>query len=57
LAVNRTAQLILAIVLIILLLGVLPLWPYSSTWGYWPGGGVFLLLLIVIVVLLMNRAP
>ena len=52
---NRTAQLILVIILIILLLGVLPLWPYSTSWGYFPGGGVFLLLLIIIVLLVLRK--
>jgi hypothetical protein len=46
---------VLLIVLILLLLGALPTWPYSRSWGYYPGGGVGLLLIIVIVLLLMGR--
>ncbi|MDE2516408.1 MAG: DUF3309 domain-containing protein [Rhodospirillales bacterium] len=46
---------ILVIVLIVLLLGALPTWPYSSGWGYYPSGGMGLVLLIVIVLLLMGR--
>ncbi len=41
---------ILWIILIILLLGALPLYPYSTSWGYYPSGGVGLLLLILILV-------
>ena len=40
---------ILVIVLILLLVGALPTWPYSSGWGYYPGGGLGLVLIIVIV--------
>jgi len=47
--------LILTIILIVLLLGALPAWPYSAGWGYFPSGGVSLLLLIVVVLLLMGR--
>lgn len=43
------------ILLIILLLAVLPTWPYSSSWGYYPTGGVGLILLIFLVLLLMGR--
>ena len=46
---------ILLIVLIILLLGALPTWPYSAGWGYYPSGGLGLVLLIVIVLLLAGR--
>ncbi len=46
---------ILLIILIILLLGVLPTWPYSAGWGYYPSGGLGLLVLIVVVLLLMGR--
>lgn len=51
---NRTAQLILIVVLVILLIGLLPTWPYSSGWGYYPVGGVGLLLAILIAVLLIK---
>ena len=46
---------LLLIILIILLLGALPTWPYSSGWGYYPSGGLGLVLLIVIVLLLVGR--
>jgi hypothetical protein len=46
---------ILLIVLILLLLGALPRWPYSSGWGYYPSGGLGLVLLIVVVLLLLGR--
>lgn len=44
------------ILLILLLLGALPTWPYSSGWGYYPSGGLGLVLIIVIIVVLMGRA-
>ncbi len=40
---------ILLIILILLLIGALPAWPYSSGWGYWPSGGLGLILLILII--------
>jgi hypothetical protein len=43
---------VLIVVLILLLLGALPMWPYSSGWGYYPSGGLGLVLLIVIILLL-----
>ena len=46
---------ILLIVLIILLIGALPSWPYSSGWGYYPSGGLGLVLINVIVLVLMGR--
>ena len=46
---------ILLIILILLLIGVLPAWPYSSGWGYWPSGGLGLILLIVIILALTGR--
>ena len=46
---------ILLIVLILILVGALPTWPYSGGWGYYPSGGFGLLLVIVIVLLLMGR--
>jgi hypothetical protein len=46
---------ILLVILILLLLGALPLWPYSSSWGYYPSGGLGLILLIVIVLALAGR--
>jgi hypothetical protein len=46
---------ILLIILIIILIGALPTWPYSSAWGYYPSGGVGLILIIIVVLLLMGR--
>ena len=46
---------ILLIILILLLIGALPAWPYSSGWGYYPSGGLGLVLVIFIVLLLMGR--
>jgi Protein of unknown function (DUF3309) len=47
--------LILVIVLVLLLLGAFPTWPYSRNWGYWPSGGLGLILLIVLILLLLGR--
>jgi len=47
-------MLIILVILIVLLLGVQPRWPYSRTWGYYPSSGVGLLLLIVIILLLLG---
>jgi hypothetical protein len=46
---------ILIVVLILLLIGALPTWPYSSGWGYYPGGGLGLILVIVVVLALVGR--
>jgi len=46
---------ILIIILILLLIGALPTWPYSSGWGDYPTGGLGLVLLIVIILALMGR--
>ncbi len=48
-------SLILLIILIVLLLGVVPTWPYSRGWGYWPSGILGLILLIVIILLITGR--
>jgi Protein of unknown function (DUF3309) len=48
-------SLIALIVLVLVLLAVLPTWPYSGGWGYYPSGGVGLLLLIVIILALTGR--
>jgi hypothetical protein len=47
---------ILLVILLLLLVGALPTWPYSSGWGYYPSGGLGLLLLIVLVLVLTRRA-
>ncbi len=46
--------LILLIILILLLLGAIPTWPYSRNWGYGPSGGVGLILIIVLILLLLK---
>jgi low affinity Fe/Cu permease len=46
---------ILIIILIVVLIGALPSWPYSSGWGYYPSGGVGIVLLILIVLLFTGR--
>lgn len=46
---------ILVIILVLLLLGALPTWPYSGGWGYYPSSGLGLVLLIVVILLLMGR--
>jgi len=45
---------ILLIILILLLIGALPSWPYSRAWGYGPTGGLGVVLVIVIVLLLLG---
>jgi hypothetical protein len=46
---------ILLIVLVLLLIGALPTWPYSSGWGYYPSGGLGLVLIVLLVVALSGR--
>ena len=48
-------SLLLLILLVVLLIGAIPAWPYSRGWGYYPTGGVGLLLLILIILLLSGR--
>ena len=48
-------HLILLVIVVLLLLGALPTWPYSAGWGYYPSGGVGLVLLILIILLVMGR--
>jgi Protein of unknown function (DUF3309) len=45
---------ILVIILVLMLLGAAPAWPYSRGWGYYPSGGVGLILLIVIILALLH---
>jgi len=47
-------RIILLVVVILLLLGALPTWPYSASWGYYPSSGLGLLLIIVIVLALLG---
>jgi hypothetical protein len=46
---------ILLILLIVLLLGAIPAWPYSRGWGYWPSGTLGLVVLIVVILLLTGN--
>jgi hypothetical protein len=46
---------ILLIILILLLIGLFPAWPYSTGWGYYPSGGVGIILLIVLILALTGR--
>ena len=46
---------ILLIILILILIGALPTWPYSSGWGYYPSGGIGLILVIILILLLLGR--
>ena len=50
-------NLLTLLLVIIILLAVLPTWPYSSGWGYYPSGGVGLILLILIILLLTRGGP
>jgi hypothetical protein len=50
-----STQTLLVIILILLLIGALPLWPYSSGWGYYPSGGLGLLVVILIILLVVRR--
>jgi hypothetical protein len=46
---------IILIILIILLIGALPAWPYSSGWGYYPSGGLGLLVIILLILVLFGK--
>jgi hypothetical protein len=46
---------VLIIVLILLLIGALPAWPYSSGWGYYPTGGLGVILIVVLILVLLGR--
>jgi hypothetical protein len=46
---------ILIVILVLLLIGALPTWGYSSGWGYYPSGGLGLLLVILVILLLTGR--
>ena len=52
--VNMTAGTILLILLIVLLFGALPAWPYSRGWGFYPSGGLGFIVLILVVLLLLG---
>jgi hypothetical protein len=53
--VERLMRTILLLILILLLLGALPTWPYSTGWGYYPSGGLGLILVIVIILAVTGR--
>jgi hypothetical protein len=46
---------ILLIILILILIGALPTWPYSSGWGYYPSGGLGLVVVILLILVLLGR--
>jgi hypothetical protein len=46
---------LLLVILVIILLGALPAWPYSAGWGYYPSGGLGLVLVVVLILMLMGR--
>jgi hypothetical protein len=46
---------ILIVILILLLLGALPSWPYSRGWGYYPSGGLGVVLVILLILVLLGR--
>ena len=46
---------ILLIILVLILIGVLPAWPYSSGWGYYPSGGIGVVVVVLMVLLLVGR--
>lgn len=45
---------VVIVILVLMLLGAIPTWPYSRGWGYYPSGGIGLILAIVVVLLLLN---
>jgi len=48
-------RIILIVLVVLLLLGALPTWPYSASWGYYPSGGLGLILIILVVLILADR--
>jgi Protein of unknown function (DUF3309) len=52
---EATMRFILLILVILLLIGALPTWPYSSGWGYYPSGGLGLVLIILLILVLVGR--
>jgi hypothetical protein len=48
-------RLLLLIIVILLVVGALPTWPYSSGWGYYPSGGLGLVVFILLILVLMGR--
>jgi hypothetical protein len=52
---NATVRTVLLVILILFLVGMLPTWPYSAAWGYYPSGGVGLLLVVLLVLLVVGK--
>ena len=50
-----TVGMVILLIVVLLLIGAIPAWPYSSGWGYGPSGGLGVVLLIVIVLLVMGK--
>lgn len=46
---------ILLIILVLILIGALPTWPHSASWGYYPSGGLGIILVIVVVLVILGR--
>lgn len=46
---------ILLIILVLLLIGALPTWPYSNSWGYYPSGGLGLILIVLLILVVTGR--
>jgi hypothetical protein len=49
---TKEMRAVLLIILVLLLIGALPTWPYSSGWGYYPSGGLGIVLLVLVVLVL-----
>ena len=52
---NALLRLILLVVIVLLLIGSLPAWPYSAHWGYYPSGGLGLILFVVLILAVLDR--
>jgi len=46
---------LLVIILVLMLVGALPAWPHSRSWGYWPTGGLGVLVIVILILLLLGR--
>jgi hypothetical protein len=49
-------RLLLIVLLVLLVIGAFPIWPYSASWGYYPTGGLGLVLLAIVLLLVLRRA-
>lgn len=54
-SINPASRLILLLVVLVLFFALLPAWPYSAGWGYYPSGGIGLIALIIILALVLKR--